>query len=65
MIDYKKIFYPDLKNEDQDIFDIRGINRDQGCVEIVRPDQYVAHVLPLGAHQALTEFFAGFMLPQD
>jgi len=29
---------------------------------VVRPDQYIAHVLPLNAHQALADFFAGFML---
>jgi phenol 2-monooxygenase len=31
-----------------DIFEERGISRD-GAVVIVRPDHYVAHVLPLGA----------------
>jgi phenol 2-monooxygenase/3-hydroxybenzoate 4-monooxygenase len=30
---------------------------------VVRPDQYIAHVLPLDAHQALADFFARFMLP--
>jgi hypothetical protein len=30
---------------------------------VVRPDQYVAHVLPLDARQELAAFFAGFMLP--
>ena len=29
---------------------------------VVRPDQYVAHVLPLDAHAALAAYFAGFML---
>jgi hypothetical protein len=28
---------------------------------VVRPDQYVAHVLPLDGHQELAAFFAGFM----
>ena len=64
LIDYEKMFCPDLKNG-QDIFDLRGVNRDSGCVVVVRPDQYVAHVLPLDAHKRLTEFFAGFMLPQS
>lgn len=41
-----------------DIFDLRGISRD-GAVVVVRPDQYVAHVLPLGAKEELGEFFAG------
>jgi phenol 2-monooxygenase (NADPH) len=32
---------------------------------IVRPDQYVAHVLPLDAHDALTEFFAGILVDAE
>lgn len=60
LVDYEKMFCPDLKN-DRDIFDLRGINRDQGCLLIVRPDQYVAHVLPLDAHDELAAFFDGFM----
>ena len=31
----------------------------------MRPDQYVAHVLPLSARDELTEFFAGNMLSQQ
>jgi len=64
LIDFEKMFCPDLKSG-QDIFDMRGIEREKGCMVIVRPDQYVAHVLPLDAHLALTEFFAGFMLAQN
>jgi 2-polyprenyl-6-methoxyphenol hydroxylase-like FAD-dependent oxidoreductase len=60
--DYEKVFCPDLKNG-PDIFDLRGVDRKQGALVVVRPDQYIAHVLPLGAHQALADFFAGFMLP--
>jgi hypothetical protein len=61
--DYEKVFCADL-NSGQDIFDLRSISREQGCLVIVRPDQYIAHVLPLNAHQALTNFFAGFMVSQ-
>lgn len=39
-----------------DIFQQRGISRD-GAMVVVRPDQYVAHVLPLGAVDELAEFF--------
>jgi 3-hydroxybenzoate 4-monooxygenase len=60
--DYDKVFCPDPKNG-ADIFDLRGIHRGQGALVVVRPDQYIAHVLPLDAHQALAGFFAGFMLP--
>jgi phenol 2-monooxygenase len=29
---------------------------------VVRPDQYVSHVLPLDAHPELADFFARFLL---
>ena len=58
--DHEKIFCVDHKGAG-DIFDMRGINRDQGCVVVVRPDQYVAHVLPLDGFAELTDFFAGIM----
>jgi phenol 2-monooxygenase/3-hydroxybenzoate 4-monooxygenase len=60
--DYDKVFCPDLRNG-PDIFDLRGIDRAQGALVVVRPDQYIAHVLRLDAHQVLAAFFAGFMLP--
>jgi phenol 2-monooxygenase len=63
LVDYEKMFCSDLKRE-QDIFDMRGIDRVDGCLVIVRPDQYVAHVLPLDAHDELAAFFDGFMLQQ-
>jgi phenol 2-monooxygenase len=62
LIDYEKMFSPDVKNG-RDIFDMRGIDRKKGAIVIVRPDQYVAHVLPLDAHEELAAFFAGFLLP--
>lgn len=61
LIDYEKMFCPDLK-EGQDIFAMRGVDRDEGCMVVVRPDQYVAHVLPLDGHAALAAYFDGFML---
>ena len=57
--DYEKMFCPDLKNGD-DIIDMRGIDRERAALVIVRPDQYVAHVLPLDAHGELAAFFACF-----
>lgn len=59
--DYEKVFSSVLKNS-PDIFAMRGIDRAQGALVVVRPDQYIAHVLPLNAHGALAAFFAGFML---
>ncbi len=60
--DHEKVFCVDHKGVG-DIFEMRGIDRDQGCIVIVRPDQYVAHVLPLNAFEELSGFFDGFLLP--
>ena len=57
--DYEKAFCADPKTAD--IFDLRGIDRARGCVVVVRPDQYVAEVLPLDAHEALATYFAGVL----
>jgi phenol 2-monooxygenase len=62
LIDYEKAFCPDLKSG-VDIFDHRGIDRQQGAVLVVRPDQYVAQVLPLDAHAEIMAYFDGFMIP--
>lgn len=56
--DHEKVFCVDHKGEG-DFFDMRGIDRDQGCMIVVRPDQYTAHVLPLDGFDALSEFFDG------
>jgi phenol 2-monooxygenase len=58
--DYEKVFCVDHKGVG-DIFDMRGINREQGCMIVVRPDQYVAHVLPLNGYDELAAFFAGIL----
>jgi len=41
---------------------MRGIARKSGCVVIVRPDQFVAHILPLDAYAEMTAFFDSFMM---
>ncbi|WP_342024952.1 FAD-binding monooxygenase [Arthrobacter citreus] len=41
----------------EDIFEARGLDR-SGAVVVVRPDQYVANVLPLTATAELAAFFA-------
>ena len=45
----------------RDIFHERDVSR-AGAIVLVRPDQYVAGVLPLTAREELTEFFARHML---
>jgi phenol 2-monooxygenase (NADPH) len=60
LVDCEKVFCPDPKAGD--IFALRGLDRAAGCIVVVRPDQHVAHVLPLDAPAALAAFFDGFML---
>ncbi|GGC82257.1 phenol 2-monooxygenase [Chelatococcus reniformis] len=59
LIDYEKAFCADAAAGD--IFAMRAIDRAAGCVVIVRPDQYVADVLPLGARGEVAGFFARVM----
>ena len=60
LIDYEKMFCPDPNADD--IFELRGVNRETGCMVVVRPDQYVSHILPLDGHEALAGFFARILL---
>ncbi|MGM7670410.1 FAD-dependent monooxygenase [Microbacterium sp. A93] len=59
--DWEKTWAADAKD---DIFVSRGIAA-EGAIVVVRPDQYVAHVLPLTAREELRDFFAGFLLPRS
>lgn len=61
LTDYEKVFCRDHKGAG-DIFEMRGIDRGQGCIVVVRPDQYVAQVLPLTEHSALGSFFDGIFI---
>jgi phenol 2-monooxygenase len=61
LVDYEKAYAPDLKRG-ADIFELRGIDRRQGAMVVVRPDQYVSNVLPLDAHDELSAFFGRFLL---
>jgi phenol 2-monooxygenase len=61
LIDYEKAFSPDLERG-PDIFVARGVSRGQGAIVVVRPDQYVANVLPLDAHDELAAFFGSFLI---
>jgi 2-polyprenyl-6-methoxyphenol hydroxylase-like FAD-dependent oxidoreductase len=63
--DYEKVFCSTDK-DGQNIYQMRGIDRKAGCLVVVRPDQYIAQVLPLGDLQTTTvqleKFFSGFMV---
>jgi phenol 2-monooxygenase len=53
LIDYEKVYAADPASS---IFEARGVSR-AGAIVVVRPDQYVANVLPLTATSELTAFF--------
>lgn len=61
--DHEKVFCVDHKGLGN-IFDMRGINRENGCMIIVRPDQYIAHILPLDAYKELASFFEAIYTPK-
>ncbi len=61
LIDYEKMFCSAPQADD--IFELRGVNRETGCMVVVRPDQYVSHILPLHGYEALTDFFARILMP--
>ena len=56
--DHEKVYCVDHKGVG-DIYDMRGIDRGRGCMIVVRPDQYTAHVLLLDAYGELAAFFWG------
>jgi len=60
--DYEKAFHAP---KDNDVYDLRSIDRSRGCVVIVRPDQHIAAVLPVTAHAELSKFFDVFMIEQS
>ena len=62
MTDYEKTFCPDLKSG-PDLYDLREIKREEGCIVIVRPDQYVAEILPVDGFDELTAYFDRILLP--
>jgi phenol 2-monooxygenase len=62
LTDYEKVFCTDPRD---DIYDKRGIDTKRGAVLLVRPDGYVAHILPLIATSQLEEFLTPVLIPQQ
>ena len=56
LVDYEKVFTAD-HGAGSDVFTLRGVDREQGALILVRPDQYVADVLPLDDFAQLAAFF--------
>lgn len=61
LTDYEKVY---AAKADDDIFETRQISRD-GAIVVVRPDQYVSHVLPLTATDELAAYFAPLLKATD
>lgn len=61
LTDYEKLYAADPLD---DIFELRAIDR-AGAVVVVRPDQYVAQVLPLTATAELAAFFRSNLLARS
>ncbi len=59
LTDYEKVYCADASS---DIFDLRSIDRQKGALIVVRPDQYVAHVLAMNDYTGLADFFSRFQL---
>ncbi len=60
--DFEKVFCAKSARE-QNIYDKRGINKESGCIVVVRPDQYVATILALDDFEGLSRFFDGVLRP--
>jgi phenol 2-monooxygenase len=61
LLDYEKAFTS--ASASREIFESRGIDRELGCAVIVRPDQFVAHVLALDGYSEIAAFFDAILLP--
>lgn len=63
--DYSKIFVDDVSYHEGfgNIYEALGISQN-GCIVIIRPDQYVSYVGSMEKTAAVNSFFAGFMKEQ-
>lgn len=62
LVDHEKVFSADTGSA-PDVFDLRGVDRTHGAMVLVRPDQYVAQVLPLDGDAELAEFLDRVFVP--
>lgn len=76
LTDYEKVFSAEQTNglllgtipglnASQDIYQLRDIDRAKGAVVVVRPDQYIAQVLPLDEFGVLDEYFGRYFIDQN
>lgn len=64
--DYEKVFVDDVSytNGHGEAYRNYGVDRERGCVVIIRPDQYVAWVGELEDVRDIDRFFSGFLIAQ-
>jgi phenol 2-monooxygenase len=46
------------------IYEFFGINPQEGCAMIIRPDQYLSYIGQMDAYGEMDRFFSAFMVPQ-
>jgi phenol 2-monooxygenase len=65
--DYWKIFVDDQSYHEGHghIYESFGIDAEEGCAVILRPDQYVSYVGRMDGYDEMDKFFSGFMIPQE
>lgn len=66
--DYWKIFSDDAETLEPDsgtAYEKYGIDKEEGCFVILRPDQHVSYIGPLDDHNAPQRFFEGVLRPAD
>jgi phenol 2-monooxygenase len=61
LIDYEKVFCPNFRFGGN-IFEMRGVNKEQGCIVVVRPDQHVSNIFNLDSVDKIRSFFDSFMI---
>ncbi|KAH7384996.1 FAD binding domain protein [Cadophora sp. MPI-SDFR-AT-0126] len=65
--DYWKVFVDDVSYHEGygNAYENYGVDRMDGCVVILRPDQYVAWVGALEDTEAMDQYFSGFMVAKS
>ncbi|KAH7159553.1 FAD binding domain-containing protein [Dactylonectria estremocensis] len=65
--DYNKIFVDDESYHEGhgQLYQNFGIDREEGCAVVLRPDQYISFVGKIDDYKSIDDFFSGFMLAQN
>ncbi|KAH6888537.1 FAD binding domain-containing protein [Thelonectria olida] len=61
--DYNKIFVDDQSYHEGhgQLYETFGISREEGCLVVLRPDQYISYVGRIDDYKSVDRFFSGFM----